>query len=357
MTDDLILNVGGQNISGWTDIAVTRGIECLPSHFNIGITEKYPNNVTQVSVSPGNMCKVFLGKDLVITGYVDRYMPSYGPNDHTVRVTGRGKCQDLVDCSAEYPNNEIANVTALALAQKLASPYGITVTALAAAATDTIISKYDLMWGETAYDVLERACRYVQLLAYDGTDGNLILAQVGTATAASGLTEGQNVRSASAVFSADQRYSDYVVRLMSISSLLELGNGGDILETLNDKGVGRHRLRYIIAENGGNYINVAKARGIWEMNRRLGRSQQVRVTTDSWRDSAGALWTPNSLVPLSLPSLKITNQNWLIGEVTYRLYAGGTSADLTLMPPTAFQPQPIALIPYLPELLPQAGAQ
>ena len=76
----------------------------------------------------------------------------------------------------------------------------------------------------------------------------------------------------------------------------------------------------------------------------------LNLTTDSWRDSAGALWTPNTLVPLSLPALRLERAMWLISSVSYKLDENGTTADLTIMPPGAFQPQPIALQPQFAEV-------
>ena len=40
---------------------------------------------------------------------------------------------------------------------------------------------------------------------------------------------------------------------------------------------------------------------------------------------------------------KLVNQQWIIGTVTFRRDGSGTHADLTLMPPDAFNPEPVAL--------------
>ena len=69
----------------------------------------------------------------------------------------------------------------------------------------------------------------------------------------------------------------------------------------------RNRKRYIIAEAVPDFVNLARQRAIWEMNRRNGRSRVARVVVDSWFDSAGELWTPNRLAPVYLPSLKISD--------------------------------------------------
>ena len=94
------------------------------------MTERFPGEADGVVVKPGDPCTVKIGDDLVITGYIDRYHPSITPTGHTVTITGRGKCQDLVDCAAEWPNCQIIAASAFEIAPKLAAPYGITVTPL-----------------------------------------------------------------------------------------------------------------------------------------------------------------------------------------------------------------------------------
>ena len=73
------------------------------------------------------------------------------------------------------------------------------------------IPQFNLMIGESAFEVIERVGRYRGLLAYDQPDGSLILAQVGATQAASGFTEGENVQEATLTWSMDQRFSDYDV--------------------------------------------------------------------------------------------------------------------------------------------------
>ena len=86
--------------------------------------------------------------------------------------------------------------------------------------------------------------------------------------------------------------------------------------------------------------DIGKAMANWEWGRRLGRSQAASITCDLWRDTAGNLWQPNYLAPIEAPAADITGANWIIGSVTYRKDASGTHADLILMPPLAFEPQP-----------------
>lgn len=343
MTDELTLSIGGRQLSGWTQVRFSRGIERCPSDFEIAMTERYPGEATAFVMQPGDACQVLLGSDLVLTGYVDRVAYGISPGQHTVTVIGRSKCADLVDSSAEWPGGQISGSDALGIAQKLAQPYGIQVSA--AGSTGVRVEQFNLMVGETAFEIIERVCRFGALLAYDQPDGNLLLAQAAKVSASSGFTQGANVQSASMTYTSDQRFSEYRCFMQSMDVLMDMGEGGNLLATVKDAGVLRHRARYIVSEAPVGGQDFALKRATWEANRRIGRSAQLLLVTDSWRDEAGELWTPNTLVPLSLPVLKAGDANsplnWLITQVTYRRDLEGTTAELTIMRPEAFLPLPI----------------
>jgi prophage tail gpP-like protein len=344
MMDDLTLIIDGQSLTGWTAVRVTRGIERCPNDFELEMTERAPSGAQMPMVKPGQACTVQLGNDTVIVGYVDRVMPMLSAREHMIRVIGRGKCADLVDCAALWPGGQISGASALAIAQKLAQPYGITVRA----ATDAgpIIPQFNVMLGESAFEIIERICRYSALLAYEEPDGNLLLARAGEERAAGALIQGVNVQSARAVYSMDQRYSEYCALLQSADTLADAGEGGNLLARAHDPGVQRARTRFIIAEAGSGGQDVAKKRVEWEAARRAGRSSQLHVTTDTWRDASGALWTPNTQVEVKMPALYTEGKTWVLAQVCYQRNTHGTTAELWLMPPHAFTPQPMLLQPY-----------
>ena len=133
--DTLTLIVGNKVLTGWQRVSVTRPLAAIPASFDLEVTEKFPNK-PDIDIEPGQPCQVKIGSDLVLTGYVDRYAASISPSMHTIRVSGRSKSEDLVDCSAEFgdinkPGFQVANGTAFSLAQALAAPYNITVQSTA----------------------------------------------------------------------------------------------------------------------------------------------------------------------------------------------------------------------------------
>ncbi|UMR99561.1 phage baseplate assembly protein [Escherichia coli] len=344
-TDDtLTLKAGGVSLSGWRNIRVTRSIERLPSDFDLSLTDWYPQEGQQLA-PPGSRCTISVGDDLVITGYVDRWQNSLSSQTHEIRVTGRGMCQDLVDCSAWWENNMIKRSDALAIIRKLASVYGISVTTDVSAFTTT--PDFVINWGESPQQIIDRICRYEGLLYYDLPDGSLFLTRVGSATAASGVEQGVNIQRAEYTTSMNERFSEYIGLSISVNTLSELSpsSGYDtvMLATASDPEAASMRTRkhITIVESTLMTTGCAQQAINWEMNRRYGRSMAVTVTVDSWRDSAGALWQPNTFVPVNIPAIGVDSLNWILSEVTFRRsYESGTTADLVLMPPEAFTVQP-----------------
>jgi len=341
-----VVDVAGRQLSAWTSVRVTRGMERCPSDFELTMTSRFPGALKQYVVSRGDRCQVFIGDDLVITGWVDRVTPSFTRNSHSITVIGRSKCADLVDCSAEWPGGQIVGTSALDIATKVAAKYNIAVHGKVD--EGQVIPSVALMYGESAFSIIERTCRYRQLLAYDDVYGNLVLSQVTKDDRmASGFVQGQNVESASAVWSMDERFSDYAITLQSINTFQEEGDAGFVQGIVNDDGVPRHRLIYLVAEASFGGLDLIGRRAQWECNRRYGRSNAVRLSCDSWRDQNGRLWTPNTLVPVKLPELSssdftLNGVEMVIGEVSFHQGDDGEHAELVLMPPQAFDPAPIA---------------
>lgn len=344
--DVLSLNIGNHNWVGWQRIAVTRSMDTVPASFDLQVTEHYPDTADLVA-KPGDPCQIKIGGDLVLTGYVDRYSAIVSAHDHTVRIIGRSKSADLVDCSAIPPggaNNPtmVSSGTALSIIQQLAEPYGVTVNSIAGPGRQ--INQFQINLGETAWERIDWATRISHLVAYDMPDGSIVLAEAGKEQMASGFSQGVNIEQAAVNYSMDERFSEYEGHFLSTMAFgSDAGvNSPMIGQIVRDSDVPRFRKRYIISEQTEMGQPIAYDRAVWEMNRRKGRSFAVTVTADAWRDSAGTLWAPNHQAPITLPALKVDpGKHWTIGQVTYLRDETGQHAILVLMPPEAFLPEPM----------------
>lgn len=343
--DDLILTANGRDLYGWEEISVTLRAEGFPPSFEVGLSSLDPVSGTDAVVRPGDPCTVRLGRDTVITGYVDRLSNGGSAEGHMLRVIGRGKTQDLVDCSAEWDGGQIMAATAFDIAAKLAKPYGIVAKLAPGANAGPLVPQFNLTYGETAADIIQRTARNAALLAYEDPSGALVLVSVGKTSAASGIVYGENVEAWAVDLSMDGRFSEIVCTQLSQDILGDLGNGGFFFDTEKDPNVPRHRRLYIVLEQAADPQAFTIQKAKWEVARRAGRACVVTVTVDSWRDKADALWSPNTLVPVSLPGLPSSLSPLCVSEVTFRRDGGGTHADLVLLPKQAFAPEPISLLP------------
>ncbi|MEM5372837.1 contractile injection system protein, VgrG/Pvc8 family, partial [Paraburkholderia azotifigens] len=327
MSDDVALLVNGETVSGWTTVRVTRGMERIPADFDIGLTERYPHR-TDVVVMEGDPCVLSIGGDKVIAGYVDRVIEQVDAHNHALSVAGRGKCADIVDCAAQFDSFQFQNVSTADIAAALCKPFGI---AVKAGSPGMIHPQVCLNVGETPYAVIDRLCKLAQLLCYEDADGDLVIAPLSDDEAAGGFALGGNVERAAYVRDMSQRFSEYRVYPIGTGILNDIGMQPLAEYTVADDGVPRYRPKAFIAQTGDAGDTVSTAHALWECNRRIGRGNIVTVTASRWRDSAGVLYTPNTLAALAMPQLKlIDGQKFSIGEVTYRRDMNGSGCDVTL---------------------------
>ncbi len=353
----ITITVNGKQYSGWGGLqSVTRSIERTPSVFAMRASERYPGGATGIIVKPGDSCVIKIGDDTVLTGYVDRYESSISSREHEVQIVGRGKCGDLVDCSAFAANQQFINMSvkdvAVAVAKGRDPGFGISVVEMSAGkpavqgvrttAQGAVIPQLNVGYQDTPWDIIETSVRWAGLLAYEDVDGNVVLSDVGTQKHASGFKEGVNIERAHVTLGIDQRYSEYHALRLGTDTIFNLGSGTAMAPENNwniqlDTGVPRYRPFAFVVEQGYGGADYAVKRCIFESARRYGRSQAVRLTVDGWRDKAGKLWTPNMLVEMDLPSLRLPGVTWLIAEVSFVAdRQRGTVADITVMPKEAF---------------------
>ena len=344
--DEVRLVVNGVSKTGWQRVVIVRGIELMPSTFTVQVTDRYAGDSQQVDMKAGDTCQVYIGSDLMLTGRIDRIRRKIGRQGNIIQIVGRSNCRELVDCSvdpAQVPGLQVSQDTVLAISKKLAGINGITVQALGGVG-DTVIPQFNINLGERAFPIIDGMARWAQVLVYDEVDGSLNLAPVAVGTMASGFSEGVNIEEADGEEGMDQRYSVYELYVSSTYTLSDIAPIANLTQVLDATVVPARKL-IIICEQHQLDPKITQQRGEWERARRYGRSNVIRLTTDSWRDKAGTLWHVNCLVDVNIPHLKVTGVQWLIAQVAFRRDETGTHADLVLMPKEAFMPEPIVLVP------------
>jgi prophage tail gpP-like protein len=346
--DEVSIQVGDKRFQGWKTVHITRSCESIPNSWAVTASTQFMQGEALAATRAGQACNIYIGADLVITGWIDRRTIVANPRAHDVQLTGRGITRNLVDCSADLlrdpalSSGAISAPNVLDLARRLAKSFKITVRS-AVEDLGLPIPALVIGLGETPYSVIESAARYAGYLVYEDAKGQLVLDRVGTKQHSSGFAMPGNIEAIHAERSVDQRYSDYTVVWVTIDQLKDLSTlANKRAEPTNgpDKTLGEYRPKIIVSEQLTPAFDLGQRRADWEMARRLGRAQAANITTDSWRDSKGLLWQPNMLAHLDAPRADVVNATWIIGTVTYRKDQSGTHCDLVMMPPDAFEPEP-----------------
>lgn len=388
----VVLRIGGVDYSGWHAISVLRGLEQAAASFSCSVSERTSGfRLEPWLLRPGAPCSIFLDGELVITGFVDTYAPRFDANSHGVELRGRSRTADFVDGAAIVPGGQFKQLSLWEIAQRLAAPFGITVTSqtggmiegprpsaefvgpmppIAAptpAGPASLLSELfgsmgalqdvQVQQGETCYALLERLARLQGLLLTDTATGHLSLARVGTRFATGALVQGVNILGASAELDASQRFSQYVVKgqvantddrvdrkdAAAVAAGTETPGSesaaGDSVRAcigaVLDGFLGRYKPWLLTAETQANDAQCQQ-RAEWEARRRAGYSTRASVVVAGWRQfPGGPLWDTNLLVPVVSSYLGV-NRVLLISTVEFRKDDGGSTTRLELTLPDAY---------------------
>lgn len=335
--DTLKLLINGKSYEGWQEISVKRSMKAISGSFTLKVIDKWAEEKVAWKIAPGDSCQVKIGSDTVITGYVDAVTPKFDQGNRSMSITGRDKTGDLVDCSVEHSSGTWTNISLLALAKKVATPFGIGVK-LIATGVNAVFPAWKIQQGESAFETLERAARLRGVLLMNDGLGNILITSTSTTRAGTELVQGQNIREAEGDYNQKERFSKYIVK--SQSGGLE---GADpevdftCKGTATDPGVTRYRPIMIVAE-GASTATVCRQRAKWESSVRIGKSSRVTIKVVGWRKNDGKLWAVNELTQVKAPWIGI-NMELLITEVAFQK-GSETTTQISLEPAEAYTPDP-----------------
>ena len=328
---------------------------------------KFPGNTDFTALQTGELVQVYIGEDLVCTGYITSTPISYDGKTVSVQVQGKSRTVDIVDCcppSAAYapqavsanlwsevkgksgkaqaapaaaakPQTSWKNLPAGRIIEELAKPYGITLTI---SAESNEVKTHTVNPGETVFESIKRLITKDNLVLTDDEAGNLVLVEPGGAGQATDALElGGNILKASARFDASARFSHYVALGQHAGTDEDFGR-----TAAEDKGVAvdpevkRFRLK-VLKDSGQASLKTAGDRARFEANFQAARFRAVTYTVQGWRQSDGSLWRPNTKVIVRDQTLFPGGLEMLVVQTKLQLSSAGMTAELGLMPPDGYR--------------------
>jgi len=341
---ELSLVVGGYQVSGWTEVSVTASIDELAHTFDLGLSHRATKaDPLQENIRPGAACEIRMDNVLVLRGFIDDVEDSDEAEGFELRVSGRSKAGDLVDCAALHKGGW-SNTPLKEIARDLCEPFKIGVHSDVASLP--VERYFRLNDGETVFAALDRLARDHGMRIVSDPDGDVRFVRVGAVVWPDVVLERKvNLVRSSRSQSWAERYSEYIFKAQIAAD--DETNGEDasaVKYAITDDGVDRYRPLVVHADSqrGGAAL---KARAEWERNTRAGASlrisasyQDPRDPRSSWVHPRGGIWTPNHQVTLRDPRRGI-ERLFLIVSRTLARSGTGTTTELELCPPEAYQPE------------------
>lgn len=363
MSDAVSVVIGGRRFAGWKSVHIEAGIEQVSRAFAMEVTETFPGSVSLDTFHAGDLVQVYIGADLVCTGYITSTPVSYDGKSVKVQIQGKSKTVDLVDCcptsaavasqsgeswqgvkgksgsavaAPQQPATSWKNQPTSVIMAALAAPYGVTVR-------DDVgigekLANHTVNPGETVMASINRLITKDNLVVTDDAEGNLVIADPGGAGFCSdALVLGKNVLSAAAAFDASKLFSDYVVLGQHKGTDEDFG-----ATAAQDKGVAKNpavgRFRLKVVKDSGQSANLTcRERAAFERNYDQAQFGAVTYTVQGWRQSTGELWPLNGFVVVTDTVLDAHNQRYLIVKLTFDFSSGGMTTKIECRDPKGYQ--------------------
>ena len=320
--DKVILKAAGNAYEGWQKVRINRSLTAMAGTFDLELTWEFQGDVAAYDafidgLLTGSECTVDIGKDRLITGYLDDFIPSYDDETITINVTGRDKTADLVDCSVVQQSGQFKNQTLMQIAVIVSAPFGISV--INETDAGAAFQRVQVEQGETAGEFLTRLAQQRGVLLTTNGLGQLVITRASKKRGEVALKLGINIKAGRGRFSRKQRFSEYIVKATGGAGWEDdqpLENVGGIKSTITDQDVKRYR-PLIIVNDEVTTAAGASLRGQWERQRAISTSNTAEYTLTGWRNpNTGNLYQLNRIVPVTDDIMKI-NKDMLISNILY----------------------------------------
>jgi prophage tail gpP-like protein len=332
MADLVTLRTGGAIHSGWKRVSITASLERVSGSWEFEASESWTEQGRLVTrqLAAGQACEVAIDGEVVVTGWVDAAALAYSSSSKSVKVRGRDRTADLVDCSATA--KEFAGQRLLAIATELCRPFGVAVR-LVGWGGGAVIPKYSVDPGETVIRALEDACRQLGVMMWTDGLGALLIGRPVAGALVGTLKLGVNILEAEGGDDWTERFSEITVQGAT--------NAGDDDEahaasgTARDAAITRYRPLVMVAETAPAGGPTCAERAAWEARVRRARALKTSLKVQGWRAPSGALWRPGQTVEIDDDWLG-RHRTLVVSEVAFSAgISEGIVTRLTLMPADA----------------------
>lgn len=322
---EITLQTDSGEYTGWKAVRIRRSLDQITNTFSLSVSDAGFSQFKRHPLQLDSSCRVLIDGLPVINGFVDTIKPSIAGNNHSLEIAGRDVTGDLVDCSAQIPNQELHNVNIKDAAGLLCAEYGVTINC---PEPGEPFEKFVVNDGETVFSCIEAHARQRSLFPYTLGDAVLHLKKPQPHYIGDSLIEGLNILEASAEHSNRNRFHKIITKSQQAGAPSEA-------DEFIDEQVRAPRLRIVRAEKPVNRT-ICKNRAEWEARLRAARGKKANITVQGWYTPIShQLWDVTQTLKVESERLGL-NEMMMINAVDYEAGDAGTLAHLNMIPPEAY---------------------
>ncbi len=345
------VTVNGQIFRDWKTVAVSATYQQPVRQCVLQTVEPGSSGTGWASlrIAPGASATVALAGEAVINGKVSVRQAAYNAQQHGVQIVIVSPAQAAVKSEVQVNPGQFKNHTLQQIGNSVLQPFGLSFLFPNGTpdGADKPFPKINLGVGQTVFQFIESLARLRNVYLRDDANGNIVATRAtGSEATAAALTEGKNIKAATAVLR-----DDYVLSQISVAGQRPGGDNAygddarDVSATAQtNAGDGTSSSQTMPHPGDSDDARMAADR---EMGENLATTVDVSITVRGWLLSDGSLWIDHLGEPVNVvsPFLFPTDSMTLyLRGVTHRQADGrdqGTETQLDLCLPNGLGGPPV----------------
>lgn len=340
---EISLKIDGKIFNYWSEIKINRSIDSIDSiEFVAPFDHEAPG--FRDTFKPFSYKPVTVEADgrLLFTGTMINPRVQLGPGEKSISVSCYSACGALMDCTApasmypiEYDSQGLRDI-----AGALLQPFNVGLTF--SDDQGAVFERVSLDPEQVIFDFLSGLAKQRGLLLSSDEAGALLIWRpVSVGLPVARLTEGSGPLISVQPFFSNQEYYSHITGIEPVV----VGLAGSQYTVRNERlsGIMRPFCFQVPDTLDADVKSATEAKA----GRMFGNAVSYQVAVNTWEDSRGSLWVPNSIIKLLAPSAMIYNEYaFTIRSIELTKTASEETAALDLVLPGSFEGRQPESLPW-----------
>ena len=295
------LQVGAKSYSGWKKIVIVKDMDAI-AHYFVLEHQDYSN---KARFNTDDLCEIYIDKELVLTGYVERIDQSISKDNYSIKISGRSKSSDLVDSHPDIAPCEFKNASVDEIISELLGQHQIKLSN----EVKTPLRRFE-KWSIdpflTISDNINDLCKQADIYIFSNEDGDLLLKDGPDLSNISVLRQGENILSLDITKRSDNLKSQYNIYSNEI-----IGTSRKSVEVVSEHSKRQRRYNLNSGLDQKSLFDLGKA----EKNNIEKNFFSAVAVVDGWH-TGKILWAENTVVQLEYPFFDL-NDSYTVKKVCF----------------------------------------